>query len=155
MDYAALAVRLVSAIVLLAAALDSVGLIAALSAAAASIVTLLLTKGVEAVLKLRKSKLEEQQYEDDEARRAYAMLFAELTARVQSLDNDLRAVQMRELKCIESQAKLEGRDELRAKELELLRAEVAELRKWRNEQANQDQIAVATAAAEKTKAASG
>lgn len=110
-------------------------------------------EGIPAAFKWRTTRLAERQYEDTEAKAAYGLLVTELTARVQSLANDLKAVQHDHVQCIEKQARLEGRDEQRAKELDLLREEVKELRKWRHDVANQTAIVSNKAEADKLEAA--
>ncbi len=80
------------------------------------ILTLLLTKGIDAALKWQKARLEERQYGDGEARMAREQLVKELKDRVEKLEaqsaalsNKLSEAHLAHAKCEVEQAKLQGK----------------------------------------------
>lgn len=138
------------AIVVGTLSLEETGWVVAITGGASTLLTLLCTKGVDALLKLRKARtdeiMEEKKYEDSQeavafqqATAAYDKLRQALEARVATLETSLTAVND-ELKtsrkehvgCLLEQERLRG-------ELKALRVHVERL--WTHDQANKDQVA--------------
>ena len=110
------------------------------AAAAIIVLSVLCTKGIDALLKLRKSKLEERQYEDGQAKAAQDALVAELKEQVKELKADmsgmlseLKDVRTAHTKCEVQQAELRG-------ELNVMKEKVARLES--HDEANRQNKAV-------------
>lgn len=85
------------------------------AAFALMLLTFVATKGVDAILRVRKAKLEERQYEFGETKEGYQALIAELKEQVKELKGnvatvlaELREVRAAHINCEVGQAELRG-----------------------------------------------
>lgn len=141
---------------------EETGWIVAITGGASTLLTLACTKGVDALLRMRKAKADEimdgKKYEDNQAvvafqqaTAAYDKLLAAFEARVETLEEALKAVngELREarkehINCVREQERLRG-------ELKALQVHVDRL--WKHDQANQANVAVLEKAVEQKLAA--
>jgi hypothetical protein len=114
----------------------------AIIAIGTAVVTLVSTKVVPALLKLRKDSREDREYRDHKTTDGYEVLIAEQNKRITTLETQLTEVQSEHLECIKVQERLKGANDKFSRELEILTEEVKGLRQWRHETANQLQTMV-------------
>jgi hypothetical protein len=151
-----------------------VAITVAISTPITALLTLVLTKGVDAWIKARKQHMEEhsqhakhamesRQYDDQQDITAREILTQQLTSDLREVRAELSAVKGDHLECVRKTGILEGKCEAleivnRANEerLRKMDAEIEKLREWRHDVANKAQVvmnetALAEAMAEEAK----
>lgn len=99
----------------------------AIAGGVGSAITLLCTKGVDAVVRLRGQKQSEADYEDKRADKAHELVIVKLEARVTALESDLRTTREEHIACVEKYAMVQGQLNQCLSELEHLRTQVAKV----------------------------
>lgn len=106
--------------------------ITAIGIAVGSVITLLLTKGVDAVIKIKNSNREDRQQVDQQQISGYMLAIEQQNNRIATLEKTINTLASDHQKCLERSTALEAENSSLAKHVELLQTEVDGLREWRH-----------------------